>query len=128
LGLGLSLSASFAAILVAAFASRQLPEEFENRTLYPLLAKPISRGEVLMGKFLGVLVIGVTSLLVFTLFCWLPVPRLADQSTVLLLQALFLRTVSLAMLAALVMALSVRLPAVLAAGLGLFWWFFGATV
>lgn len=128
LGLGLSLSASFAAILVAAFASRQLPEEFENRTLYPLLAKPVSRSQVLLGKFLGVLAIGIASLLVFTLFCWLPVPRLQDQAPLLLLQALFLRGLSLAMLAALVLALSVRMPAVLAAGLGLFWWFFGATV
>src|SRR5690606_18309857 len=72
LALGLSLSASFAAILVAAFASRQLPEEFENRTLHPLLAKPISRSQVLLGKFLGVLAIGIGSLLIFTLVCWVP--------------------------------------------------------
>jgi ABC-type transport system involved in multi-copper enzyme maturation permease subunit len=125
MGLGLTLSASFAAVLVATFAGRQLPEEFENRTLYPLLAKPVSRGEVLLGKFLGVLTIGVASLLLFTLFCWIPVPKLADQNTVLLVQALFLRTVSLAMLAALVLALSVRLPGLLAAGIGLLWWFLG---
>ena len=128
LALGLSLSASFAAILVAAFASRQLPEEFENRTLHPLLAKPISRSQVLLGKFLGVLAIGIGSLLIFTLVCWVPVPRLEDQDSLLLLQALFLRSISLAMLAAMVMALSVRMPAVLAGGIGLFWWFLGATL
>ncbi len=33
--------------------ARQMPSERENRTIFPLLAKPISRGELLIGKFLG---------------------------------------------------------------------------
>ena len=31
----------------------QLSNEIQTRTIYPLLAKPVSRGQVLIGKFLG---------------------------------------------------------------------------
>ncbi len=33
--------------------ARQIPAEKENRTLFPLLAKPLTRTELLLGKFLG---------------------------------------------------------------------------
>ena len=49
-------------------AGRQLPSEKESRTIFPLLAKPISRTEVLVGKFIGSwLAIGMT-LIVFYFF------------------------------------------------------------
>jgi ABC-type transport system involved in multi-copper enzyme maturation permease subunit len=34
-------------------AARQIPAERENRTIFPLLAKPVTRAHVLVGKFLG---------------------------------------------------------------------------
>jgi len=43
------------ALMVVVLSCRQLPREFENRTIYPLLAKPVGRGSFLMGKLLGVL-------------------------------------------------------------------------
>jgi ABC-type transport system involved in multi-copper enzyme maturation permease subunit len=43
------------ALTVILLAARQLPREFETRTIYPLLAKPISRTGFLLGKVLGVL-------------------------------------------------------------------------
>ena len=32
---------------------RLFSNEFANRTVYPLLAKPVSRGQLLLGKYLG---------------------------------------------------------------------------
>ncbi|MCA9426932.1 MAG: ABC transporter permease, partial [Candidatus Omnitrophica bacterium] len=43
-----------AALTVVVLAARQLPREFEKRTIYPLLAKPVGRSTFLAGKFLGV--------------------------------------------------------------------------
>jgi ABC-type transport system involved in multi-copper enzyme maturation permease subunit len=43
------------ALTVILLAARQLPREFQNRTLYPLMAKPIRRDNLLLGKFLGVM-------------------------------------------------------------------------
>jgi ABC-type transport system involved in multi-copper enzyme maturation permease subunit len=39
-------------LTVIFLAARQLPREFTNRTIYPLLAKPVSRMEFLLGKYL----------------------------------------------------------------------------
>jgi Cu-processing system permease protein len=44
------LSSLVIAIMTAA---RQIPAERENRTLFPLLAKPVTRSHVVLGKFLG---------------------------------------------------------------------------
>ena len=40
-------------VIAIGTAARQLPAEKENRTIFPLLAKPISRAQVVVGKFLG---------------------------------------------------------------------------
>lgn len=44
---------------------RLFTSEFANRTIYPLLAKPVSRGELILGKYLGAVVAGWSSLLFF---------------------------------------------------------------
>jgi ABC-type transport system involved in multi-copper enzyme maturation permease subunit len=40
-------------IIAVTTAARQIPAEREQRTLFPLLAKPVTRAQVLLGKFLG---------------------------------------------------------------------------
>ncbi|HLX68930.1 MAG TPA: ABC transporter permease subunit [Verrucomicrobiae bacterium] len=61
-------------ILLAALAiavtttARQMPSERENRTIFPLLAKPISRWQVLLGKFVGCWAASGIALAVFYLF------------------------------------------------------------
>ena len=42
------------AVAVILLATRQLPREFEQRTIYPLLARPVSRWTFLLGKLVGV--------------------------------------------------------------------------
>lgn len=52
--IGLKIMGIATALTVIALSARQLPREFENRTIYPLLAKPISRPGFILGKVLGV--------------------------------------------------------------------------
>ena len=59
------LSSLFIAIATMA---RQLPAERESRTIFPLMAKPVSRGQVLFGKFLGCWFASCAALLVFYVF------------------------------------------------------------
>ncbi|MFO1487730.1 MAG: ABC transporter permease subunit [Verrucomicrobiota bacterium] len=40
-------------VIAITTAARQIPSERESRTIFPLLAKPISRAEVMLGKFFG---------------------------------------------------------------------------
>jgi len=42
-----------ALVIAVVTTARQLPAERESRTIFPLLAKPVTRGQVLAGKFLG---------------------------------------------------------------------------
>ncbi|HTG43165.1 MAG TPA: ABC transporter permease subunit [Verrucomicrobiae bacterium] len=49
-------------------AARQIPAEREQRTLYPLLAKPVTRPQVLLGKFLGCWLAAGGTLICFYLF------------------------------------------------------------
>src|ERR1043166_438824 len=59
------LSSLFIAIATMA---RQLPAERESRTIFPLMAKPVSRGQGLFGKFLGCWFASCVGLLLFYVF------------------------------------------------------------
>lgn len=50
--------------IAIATAARQLPTERENRTLFPLLAKPVNRAQVVAGTFLGCWIASGLALLV----------------------------------------------------------------
>lgn len=49
-------------------AARQIPAEKENRTIFPLLAKPVTRWHLVFGKFLGCWLACGIALVVFYLF------------------------------------------------------------
>jgi ABC-type transport system involved in multi-copper enzyme maturation permease subunit len=49
-------------------AARQIPAERENRTIFPLLAKPVTRAHVVAGKFLGCWVATGLALILFYIF------------------------------------------------------------
>jgi len=42
-----------ALVIAITCTARQIPAEREHRTLFPLLAKPVTRGQFVLGKFLG---------------------------------------------------------------------------
>ncbi len=63
--LGISLAYLFSVIIAVTFAARQIPQETEERTIYPILAHPVSRAEFIIGKFTGAFFI---SLISFSLF------------------------------------------------------------
>jgi ABC-type transport system involved in multi-copper enzyme maturation permease subunit len=53
--IALKLMSVATALTVVVLAARQLPREFETRTIYPLLSRPITRATFLAGKLAGVL-------------------------------------------------------------------------
>ena len=95
------------AFAVIVLATRQLPREMENRTIYPLLARPIRRVEFLLGKLVGVLLAGLFCFALFMLIFLLGSLRI--QATVpwgLFLQHMYLQLAMLAILSALGFLLS----------------------
>ena len=57
----------FSLVIGLGVSSRLFPPEFESRTIYPMLAKPVARGTILLGKYLGALAASVSALAVFYL-------------------------------------------------------------
>lgn len=55
-------------VIAITCTARQIPMEREQRTIFPLLAKPVTRAQFLLGKFLGCWVATGLALLVFYLF------------------------------------------------------------
>jgi ABC-type transport system involved in multi-copper enzyme maturation permease subunit len=55
-------------VIAIVTTARQIPAERENRTIFPLLAKPVSRAQVVAGKFLGCWLACGAVLLVFYVF------------------------------------------------------------
>ena len=55
-------------VIAVTTTARQIPAERENRTLLPLLAKPLTRAQLILGKFLGCWLACGLALLCFYLF------------------------------------------------------------
>lgn len=56
-------------VIALTSAARQIPAERESRTLFPLLAKPVTRLQVILGKFLGCwFVAGITVVVFYAFF------------------------------------------------------------
>ena len=57
-----------ALVIAIGTTARQIPAERENRTIFPLLAKPVTRWQVILGKFFGCWLACGLALVVFYLF------------------------------------------------------------
>jgi len=55
-------------VIAVGMTARQIPAERESRTIFPLLAKPVTRGQVIAGKFAGCWLACGIALFVFYLF------------------------------------------------------------
>lgn len=78
-------------VIAITTTARQIPVEKESRTIFPLLAKPVSRSQVLLGKFVGCWVASGAALLIFyTFFALVGAIRGNEMSWVGIIQALWL--------------------------------------
>lgn len=105
-------------ILAINTAVRLLPQEETRGTIFPLLAKPVSRLDVVVGKWLGAWSVVAAAILCFYLSIWgVVLLRGGLFIPACLFQAFLLHIAALAIVAALAVALSTRLNADAAATL-----------
>jgi ABC-type transport system involved in multi-copper enzyme maturation permease subunit len=80
-----------ALVIAITTTARQIPAERENRTIFPLLAKPVTRAHVITGKFLGCwLATGLALVLFYAFFIVVSGAREHSWPLVGYLQALWL--------------------------------------
>ncbi len=97
-------------ILTINISVRLLPQEHTRGTIFSLLAKPVSRREVLVGKWMGAWSVVCVAVLSFYLATWVVVLlRGGSFDAITLLQAFLLHITALAIVAAIGVAFSTRL-------------------
>jgi ABC-type transport system involved in multi-copper enzyme maturation permease subunit len=131
INLGLWLSATLSALLTLIISVRSMTAEIESHTVYPLLAKPVQRSEVVLGKFVGVVLAGwicFGGFIGFTLVIWLAAIPLPGQDLLMLCQALLLHLVALGLLGALGILFSLLMPTSVAILISGFLYFLGSAV
>lgn len=93
-----------ALVIAIVTTARQIPAERENRTIFPLLAKPVTRGQVIVGKFVGCcLAVGVALVFFYLFFSVLSGTREHSWPHLHYLQALWLQWVMLSVVIAMVL-------------------------
>jgi len=86
-----------ALVIAVVTTARQMPAERENRTIFPLLAKPVTRRQVLAGKYFGCWLACGIALVVFDLFFGIVSASREHVSLVQMLKGFWLQWVMLAM-------------------------------
>lgn len=110
MNLSLTLALWVSHLVTLLMSARLIPDELEQRTLYPLLARPLHRREVIFGKALAAWVTGVLVFTCLMIPALLLVPQLEFYAPGALLQHLLLSLAALALTAALGQALTLLLP------------------
>jgi ABC-type transport system involved in multi-copper enzyme maturation permease subunit len=93
-------------------AARQIPAECESRTIYPLLAKPVTRSQMMLGKFLGCwLACGLALLVFYAFFAVISASREHELPVISYLQVFWMHWVMLGIVIAMTLLGSVVLAA-----------------
>ena len=101
-----------ALVIAVTTTARQIPMERESRTIFPLLAKPVTRWQVMLGKFLGCwLACGIALLVFYVFFGTVSASREHTLPLMQYLQALWLHWQMLAIVVAMTLFGSVAFTA-----------------
>jgi ABC-type transport system involved in multi-copper enzyme maturation permease subunit len=101
-----------ALVIAIGTTARQIPAERENRTIFPLLAKPVTRWQVILGKFAGCwLACGLALIVLYLFFGVVSGSREHNWPLLNYFQALWLHWVMLGVVVAFVLLGSIVLSA-----------------
>ena len=116
LNLGLEMAFLLALLATILTAARQIPDDMELRTVHPLLAKPLGRGQYVTGRILGAWLGGTLAFIPLFLLGWappvflLPSAMAESNSSALLMQSFVLQITALGVAAAVTTMLSLIMP------------------
>lgn len=97
----------FSTIIAILTSSRLIPDEIKNRTLYPLLARPITRLDLLVGKLVGAVAVTWISFLLLAALTALALTIFHVKFEMIMLQYLLAKMIGLVVVCGFSMAFSV---------------------
>ena len=108
--IGLLLAWIFGLILAIHISSRELPQEETRGTIFPLLARPVTYGEIIIGKWLGAWTIVVTATFCFyVLVAGVTIGMGGTIDLTTIIQGFILHATLLGIISAISLAFSTRL-------------------
>jgi ABC-type transport system involved in multi-copper enzyme maturation permease subunit len=99
----------FSTIIAVLTSCRLIPDEIKNRTLYPLLARPITRFDLLIGKLIGAVIVTWISFLILCALTAIALTVFHVHFTPVMAQYVFAKMIGLVVICAVSMTLSVYL-------------------
>ncbi len=115
--LAVTVLGAFSAIVAVLTGSRLMPDEIKNRTLYPLLARPITRADLIFGKFVGGVLVSWVAFCFLAALTALALASFHVPFEGIMVQYLIAKMMGLAVICALSLALSVLMTPAAAATL-----------
>jgi ABC-type transport system involved in multi-copper enzyme maturation permease subunit len=123
--ISMNITMLFTVLITIGLTARQIPLEIERKTLYPILTKPCSRWQFLLGKYFGVIAAAIISLIFFHASCLLVFFFKGIKPGFVYVEAVILQICGLGLLAAMALFLSTILSSPAAVvGIGLLAYFF----
>lgn len=113
--LGLASMEIFGTLIAVFIGVGLVSKEIERRSLYPLLAKPLARGEFLIGKFAGLCFTLLVNVSVMTAGLYLTLAATGRRADPQLLKAIFPLFLGLVLIVALALFLSTLTSSAIAA-------------
>lgn len=104
--LAFSVLSMFGTIVAVLTSSRMLPDEIRQRTLYPLLSRPISRFDLLVGKLIGAIAVSWIAFLMLAALTAVALLSFHIHFEAIMLQYLICKMFGLGVVCALGLALS----------------------
>lgn len=96
----------FSMIMAAIISTRLLPEEIKQRTLYPLLSRPVTRLDLLIGKLCGAIAVSWLSFLMLAAVTLVALLSFHIPLEPIMLQYVLLKMVGIALVCSIGVALS----------------------
>lgn len=108
--IGILMAWIFSWLLAVTVSSRTIPQEESRGTIFPLLAKPVTRFEFMLGKWLGAwTIISAATAVFYLLVVGVVLLRGGSFSEIALLQGLTLHCIALGIVTAITLAFSTRM-------------------
>lgn len=104
--LAFTVLGAFSSAVAVLTSCRMLPEEIRNRTLYPLLARPLTRADLLVGKFLGSVLVSWLAFAVLAVMVAVSLLVFGVSFELIMLQYVVAKSMGLALICAISMTLS----------------------
>lgn len=117
--LAVSVVGVLSTVLAVLTSSRVLPDEIRHRTVYPLLARPITRLDLMIGKLAGAVVVSWVGFLALTFAAMLALAAFHVELGTVMIQYMIAKMLGIMLICSVTMTLSIYMTTSAAATLSM---------